>query len=250
MTIEAALKAKYPPDACDALLNAYREIEENFSLQKWKATELDAGHFVEAARRLIEQELFGGHTPIGKSLPTFSDAELKRYENAPGDESFRMLIPRVLKSIFNIRNKRGIGHLGTISANEMDSTLIIYSVKWVLAEFVRLAAGTNPDASQRMIDSIVERRIGVLWKHEGITRVLESKMDTREQVLVLLFDSSPLREADLQRMIEYKNTTNFRKILKRLHAARLIDWTQGGQAFITPKGSAAAEDVIMKFRAG
>lgn len=103
MTIEAALKSRYPSDACDALLNAYREIEENFSLQKWKATELDAGHFVEAARRFIEQELFGSHTPIGKSLPTFSDAELKRYENANGDESFRMLIPRVLKSIVSVR---------------------------------------------------------------------------------------------------------------------------------------------------
>ena len=159
MTIEAALKAKYSVDVCDALLEAYREIEENFSLQKWKATELDAGHFVEAARRLIEQELFGNCTPIGKSLPAFSDAELKRYENAQGDESLRMLIPRVLKSIFNIRNKRGIGHLGTISANEMDSTLIIYNVKWVLAEFVRLATGTNPSATQQMIDSIVERRV-------------------------------------------------------------------------------------------
>ena len=40
MTIEAALKAKYSVDVCDALLEAYREIEENFSLQKWKATEL------------------------------------------------------------------------------------------------------------------------------------------------------------------------------------------------------------------
>lgn len=250
MTIEAALKAKYPVDVCDALLEAYREIEENFSLQKWKATELDAGHFVEAARRLIEQELFGSCTPIGKSLPAFSDAELKRYENAQGDESLRMLIPRVLKSIFNIRNKRGIGHLGTISANEMDSTLIIYNVKWVLAEFVRLATGMNPNATQQMIDSIVERRVGVLWKHQGITRVLESKMDAREQALVLLFDSSPLPEADLQKIIEYKNTTNFRKILKRLHAARLIDWAQGGQVFITPKGSAAAETVILKFRTG
>lgn len=248
MSIEAALKARYPADVCDALLESYREIEENFSLQKWKVTELDAGHFVEASRRLIEHELFGSHTSIGKNLPSFNDAELKRYENAQGDESLRMLIPRVLKSIFNIRNKRGIGHLGVISANEMDSTLILYNVKWVLAEFVRLATGTDPNTTQKMLDSIVERRVGVLWKHQGITRVLESKMDARDQVLVLLFDSSPLREADLQRIIEYKNTTNFRKILKRLHVSRMIDWTQGGPAFITPKGSAQAEAVILKFR--
>ncbi|QFZ82872.1 hypothetical protein GFK26_08915 [Variovorax paradoxus] len=248
MTIEAALKAKFPTDVCDALLAAYKEIEESFSLQKWKATELDAGHFVEASRRLIEQELLGSYTPIGKSLPGFSDAELKKYENAAGDESLRMLIPRVLKSIFNIRNKRGIGHLGLISANEMDSTLILYSVKWVLAEFVRLATGADPSATQKMIDSIVERRIGVLWKQDGITRVLENKMEARDQVLVLLFDSNPLAENELQKITEYRNTTNFRKILKRLHNSRMIDWTVGGKAFITPKGSAAAEAVILKYR--
>jgi len=248
MTIDMVLKGRYPADACDALLEAYREIEENFSLQKWKASELDAGHFVEASRRLIEKELFGSCTPIEKGLPTFNDAELKRYENSQGDESYRILIPRVLKSVFNIRNKRGVAHLGAISANEMDSILILYNVKWVLAEFVRLAAGTNPNAAQKMIDSIVERRVGVLWKHQGIIRVLESKMDTRDQVLVLLFDSSPLAEADLQKIIEYKNITNFRKILKCLHTARMIEWTSGGQAFITPKGFEAAEAVILKFR--
>lgn len=248
MTISAALKTKYPADVCDALLEAYREIEANFSLQKWKTAELDAGHFVEASRRLLEHELFGNHTPIGKSLPTFSDGELKKYESAQGDESLRMLIPRVLKSIFNIRNKRGIGHLGVISANEMDSTLILYNVKWVLAEFVRLSTGANPNETQKMIDSIVERRIGLLWKHEGITRILESKMNARDQVLILLFDASPLAESDIQSIIEYKNTTNFRKILQRLHTARMIDWTKGGQAFITPKGSDAAEAAILKFQ--
>ena len=181
MSIEAVLKGRYPVDVCDALLEAYREIEENFSLQKWKATELDAGHFVEASRRLIEHELFGSYTAIGNRLPPFSDGELKRYENATGDESLRMLIPRVLKSIFNIRNKRGIGHLGTISANEMDSTLILYNVKWVLAEFVRLATGISPNATQRMIDSIVERRVGVLWKHYGIVRILMKRCQLRSK---------------------------------------------------------------------
>lgn len=248
MTIKTALKTKYPADVCDALLEAYREIEENFSLQKWKTAELDAGHFVEASRRLLEHELFGIYTPIGKSLPTFSDGELKRYESAQGDESLRMLIPRVLKSIFNIRNKRGIGHLGVISANEMDATLILYNVKWVLAEFVRLATDTNPHETQRMIDNIVERRIGLLWKHQGITRILESKMNARDQVLILLFDASPRTESEIQSIIEYKNTTNFRKILQRLHTARMIDWTKGGQAFITPLGSDAAEAAILKFQ--
>jgi hypothetical protein len=248
MTIEVALKSRYPIEICDVLLESFREIEESYSLQKWKVTELDAGHFVEAARRLIEQELFGGYTPLGESLPKFNDGELKRYENATGHDSLRILIPRVLKAVYNIRNKRGVGHLGTISANEMDSTLIFYCVKWVFAELVRMAAGTDPGVTQKMVDSIVERRIPLLWKHQGITRILANQMDARAQILVLLLDSSPQTEMDLQTSIDYKNKSNFRKILKRLHQSRLIDWTHGGQAFITPKGRAAAETLVLKHR--
>src|SRR5688572_15929335 len=133
MNVEVILKGKFPADVVDAVLAAYKEIESNFALRKWKASELDAGHFVEAARRIVDHALTGSHIPIGKKLADFSDAELKRYEQQVGDESYRMLIPRILKSVYNIRNKRGIGHLGSISANEMDATYIMYSAKWVLA---------------------------------------------------------------------------------------------------------------------
>ena len=110
MTIEGS-KGEIPHDVVDALLNAYREIEENYVLKKWKASELDAGHFVEAARRIIEYELTSSYTLISQKLPNFNDKILLSYENASGDESFRILIPRALKAIYNIRNKRGVGHI-------------------------------------------------------------------------------------------------------------------------------------------
>jgi hypothetical protein len=243
MSVEGILKAKFPGDVVDALLSAYKEIEGNFATRKWKASELDAGHFVEAARRIIEHELDGSHTPIGKKLSDFSDPELKRYEQKTGDESYRMLIPRVLKSVFNIRNKRGVGHLGSISANEMDATYIIYSTKWVLAELVRLASGLKPEETQASIDAIVERRLSVLWKHDGIARVLASGLTTREQVLILLYDESPQTEEKLQQSVEYKNTSNFRKILRRLHKERLVEFQVGGQTQISPKGLLSAEEI-------
>lgn len=247
MNIEVILKTRYPNDVVEALIAAYREIEGNFILRKWKASELDSGHFVEATRRAVEQELFNTHTKIGRDLPKFTDGELKRYEQAAGDESFRILIPRALKAIYNVRNKRGVGHLGTISPNEMDATFILYTVKWILAELLRLASGTNPLEAQQAIESIVERRLSVLWKHDGITRILETNLTAREQVLILLFDSSPKNETQLQTTIEYKNLSNFRKILHRLHKDRLIEFTSG-QALITSKGIIAAESILIRYQ--
>lgn len=52
----------------DALVNAYTEIEENYLLGQWKATEIDAGQLVEGARRILEFELQGGqYTPVDKA---------------------------------------------------------------------------------------------------------------------------------------------------------------------------------------
>ena len=248
MTLAAALKAKYPHEVCDALLAAYREIEENFTLRKWKASELDAGHFVEAARRIIEHQLFGSYTPINVSLINFNDTELRRFENAVGDESLRMLIPRSLKAIYNIRNKRGVGHIGPISPNEMDATYILYSAKWILAELVRLATGANTSDTQKLIEAIIERRVGLLWKHEGIARILENKMPTREKVLVLLFDSSPQHIQKLQQATEYQNTSNFRRILKLLHQQRIVELEVDGQVHLTPKGLPEAEKILLKYQ--
>jgi hypothetical protein len=246
MSIEAVLKAKFPQDVVDALLNAYREIEENYILKKWKASELDAGHFVEAARRILEYELTGSYTPIPQKLPNFNDTVLKSYENASGDESFRILIPRALKSIYNIRNKRGVGHISGVSPNEMDSAYILYTVKWVLAELVRIASGLPIPETQKLVASITERKMELIWKESDITRILDSSLKARDQILVLLYDQSPRRDEELQGIIEYSNKSKFRGILKELHRQRLIEYKTDGTCILSPKGVIQAEVIARK----
>lgn len=245
MNVWDELGKAYPNKLVLALLAAYSEIEINYSLGKWKASELDSGHFVEASRRILEHVLFGSHTPINKSLPGFSDSVIKKYEQASGDESYRMLIPRALKSIYNIRNKRGVGHLSDISPNEMDATYILNTSKWVLAEFLRLSSGQDPKVTQDAIAGIVEKKIGLIWKHEDITRILNEKISTRNQVLIILFDATEVNIETAQNITEYKNTTNFKKILKRLHSERFIEF-DGARCRITPKGITEAEKIINK----
>ena len=246
MDIRSVLESALPKELVDALLTAYGEIETNYVYRKWKASELDAGHFVEAVRRVIEYRLFGKYTPIGKSLPSFSEQELRRYEQAVGDESCRVLIPRVLRAIYGIRSKRGVGHLGAISPNEMDATLILYNVKWVLAEVVRLESELNPSETQTAIDTVVEREAPLLWKRGAVVRVMRKGVAAWKQVLLLLYDDSPQSEDDLREQCEYKNSTNFRKILKRMHADKLIFLGDDSRCLLMPNGIAAAEEIVRR----
>lgn len=250
MDAESILLARYPADLVKALLDAYREIEGNYVLEKWKPSELDAGHFVEAARRVLEFELFNGQfTPVASEIPKFNEVAMKKYENAQGSDSYRLLIPRALLSIYGIRNKRGVGHLaGGISPNEMDATYILYTAKWVLAEIVRLASGLSIPETQRAVDAIVERHLPLLWKHEDIVRVLDEKMTAEKQVLVLLYDRSPQQVEELRASIEYRNLARFVDILGELHRRRLIFFRPTGECTITPKGAIAAEQLVLAAR--
>ncbi len=248
MDVEKELKAAHPGAVVDAVLQAYDEIESNFCARKWKASELDSGHFVEAVRRIVENVLFGKYTPIGRSLASFNDGELRRYEQAAGDQSYRILIPRALKSIYGLRNKRGVGHLANITPNEMDSTYILATVKWVLAELLRLASQASADHVQAQISQIVERRVPAIWKVGDISRILDPKCTARDQILIHLYDYSPQNISDLMTKIEYKNRVNFLKIAKRLHAAGMIHLVNGQDCLITPIGVVEAENCLAALR--
>jgi len=248
MNVFDVLKSAYNPAIAGHVLDAYREIEQNFVLKKWKPSELDAGHFVESVRRLLELELTGKHTPFNKPLPRFNDQALLYYEHQSGHESYRLLIPRVLKAIYNIRSKRGVAHISDVSPNEVDSTLILHCVKWILSEIVRLKSGLSVQDTQKLMHRIVERQIPLIWKDADVTRILDASMSARDQVLVLLYDKSPQSVEKLREMIEYKNETNFKKILRRLHTAKLIHHGSDTACLISPTGVLAAENIIKNSR--
>src|SRR6266852_4686573 len=88
------------------IITTFKEVEKHFFMRSWKTSELDSGHFVEAARRFVDFRLSGAYTPIGATLATFNSNELRRLESAAGPEAYRLHIPRALFSIYGLRNKR------------------------------------------------------------------------------------------------------------------------------------------------
>ena len=134
-------KTIFPIDLVDALIDCFAEIKTNYILEKWEPSELNGGKFVEVAIRILQFTCFGGkYTPIGISIGnTF--AELQRIERIPATihDSYRLHIPRCLGAIYNIRNRRGVGHLsGDINANKADALIVITISEWILAELYRL----------------------------------------------------------------------------------------------------------------
>ncbi|MHC8308330.1 hypothetical protein ACYZUC_01770 [Pseudomonas sp. GT1P32] len=244
MPIKELLKREHPEILVEHLYNSYKEIERNYQLANWKTSELDAGHFVETALRIIEQKLLGTHTPLSTSFGSFSQNTLAKFENALGHESYRILVPRTLYSVYCIRNKRGVGHIGEISPNQLDATYILHSTKWVLAEFVRLASSLSPDEANTLIHQVIERKVDTIWDDGETFMILKTKIRAQDKILLVLYKKDNLADLEVQKTIEYKNTSTFRKILTTLKKERLIDYTLDKRCKLSPLGSKRAEEIL------
>jgi hypothetical protein len=90
-----------------------------------------------------------------------------------------------------------------------------------------------------------------MWEVEGVKRVLSPGMSAKDQVLLLLHQSSGWIAFDqLLKWVEYSNGSMFHSnVLLVLHKLRLIEFDQGAErARIPPLGSKEVEQGIMKPR--
>ena len=229
----------------DIIVDSYKDVERSYFLKYWKVSELDAGHFVEAVRRFIELQLFGAYTPLGKTLPNFNDSEMKRYESAKGEETYRIHIPRLLMVIYGIRNKRGVGHISSISPNHMDATFVLSAVKWILADLVRVNSSVGPDETSLIVDHIVERTVEGMWEEGDVTRIIADGLSLKEKILFLLYSKNSMSDEDMFNIIEYSNKSYMKKLLRGMHSSRIIEYKKDGVCVLSPKGISLAEEIVL-----
>lgn len=244
-----------PAGLRDPLFKSYQEIVTNFAEHRWEPSELNGGKFCEVVFTIIDGVL-SGSLPSKPTKPPNMLLACQNLEKLPaqpirvGDRSLRVLIPRILPALYEIRNNRGVGHAGgDVDPNFMDATAVYGMASWTLAELVRIFHGISTKEAQETVDALVERKIGLVWEVDDIKRVLDPGMKKDYQTLVLLYSKPAwVGDQDLFDWVEYSTLTNFRKnILRVLHRKRLIEYDdKKNRSRISPLGSALVEKRILK----
>jgi hypothetical protein len=246
-----------PAGLRDPLFQSYQEIVTNFAEHRWEPAELNGGKFCEVIYTIVSGVLDGSF-PSKPSKPRNMELACRTLEGTPaqsnrvGDRSLRILIPRILPALYEIRNNRGVGHVGgDVNPNFMDATAVYAMASWTLAELVRIFHGVSTREAQETVDALAERKVGLVWEVEEIKRVLDPDMNKDDQALVLLYSKPAwVSEQDLFGWVEYSNVSNFRNnILRVLHQKRLIEYDgKQRRARISPLGSQHVEQKILKTR--
>ena len=130
-----------PDELVKELLESFSEAKRRFHLSDFMPNAVEGGRFSEAVLRVLEWTTTSTFFPL--SDPKFkAETVINRLATLPAgsfSESVRLHIPRAVRVIYDIRNKRNTAHLSDgIDPNTQDATLVVSTMGWVLAELVRL----------------------------------------------------------------------------------------------------------------
>lgn len=229
----------------DELIETYSEAKRRFAAGDHRPHQVEGGRFTEAVFRILQEMTTRSYTPLDRSLPSVDDlmVTLTNVPRASASDAVRLHIPRTLRLIYDIRNKRDAAHLGPVDAGLQDSTLIVHGMDWVLAELVREHdSSISPEEAQRIIEGLVARELPVIQMIDGYPLVLRD-LQASDHMLVLLYSREPTRTAfdELSRWARPPMRTNLRRTLDRLEQRNLVHRDAAGTYRITRLGQREVE---------
>src|SRR6267154_5938231 len=128
-----------PPTLRAELLSALGEIVRNYREHRWEPSELNGGKLCEIVYTILRGHVDGSIPPHGTKPGNMVDScrALEKADAKRFSRSVRIQIPRVLVALYEVRNNRGVGHVGgDVNPNAMDARLVLESSKWLVAELV------------------------------------------------------------------------------------------------------------------
>ena len=238
------------PDGLRApLLDEFNKLARHYRESRWEPAELNGGKLCEIVYTVLKGHVDGAF-PAAPSKPANMLDACKALENAGNNvpRAVRIQIPRMLIALYEIRNNRNVGHVGSdVDPNHMDATVVHGMARWVISELVRIFHATSPEDATAVVDALTEREIPLLWRIGDRTRVLGPQLNAKQKALVLLYGSAgAVAVRNIAVAIDYKNVSQLRqKVLKPAHDEDLLDFdTKADTALLSPMGARYVEQNI------
>ena len=243
--VRIGLVASLDVKLVDELLAAYSDMKHNFYLGGLRLSAVEGGRFCEAAFRLLEQIGFGQFTALGTTLDTEKlIKQLQGLPQAKAPDAVRIHIPRALRVVYDIRNKRDTAHLADgIDPNVQDATLVMGTLDWVMAEFVRIYHSVKADVAYRIIERMVTRKAPAVEDFDGFLKVLRPKLKASDYALLTLFESGKLGATfqQIETWAQPKMRKNLKRTMDRLVSDQALVHFANGKYVITKLGIIAVE---------
>jgi len=246
----STLLSAIPETLRDDLIKSLNEIEKNYKESRWEPSELNGGKLCEVAYTIVKGYIDGNY-PSSSSKPRNMVDACKNLENNSSTfpRSIRIQIPRMITALYEIRNNRGVGHVGgDVDPNHMDAVCVLQMSKWIVAELIRVFHNVSTQEASDVVDAISDRDLPLIWQINGVSRVLDTSLSMLDKTLAVLYGSpSGLTEDYLVASVEHSNSSVYRRdILRKAHKKRLLEYNASSKVVtISPLGVQHVESKLL-----
>jgi len=147
------------------------------------------GKFVETVVQIMQYLERGGQHDKQPAVDSYLRDIENRSTTLP--DSLKLLVSKIARSIYSLRNKRGIGHKGEVDPNIMDLKYIFSGCQWILAELVRVYHGSHPDEAGKFIEAIGVMPSVIIEDFGSFKTVLNRQLKSTDELLILLYSYYP-----------------------------------------------------------
>jgi hypothetical protein len=241
-----AVLASLPPGLRNALIGALEEMVRNYRAGRWEPSELNGGKLCEVVYTILRGHADGSFPAKPRKPNNMIDA-CRQLEQADSQlpRSVRIQIPRMLIALYEVRNNRGVGHVGgDVDPNAMDASVVLAIAKWIVAELVRLFHAVDMTAASAVVEALVSREMPIIWEVGNKKRVLAAKLTMRQKTLLLLYShTGAVSEQDLRTWVEHSNGSVFRRdVLRPAHKEKLLEYDEATRTVeLSPLGARFVE---------
>lgn len=213
-------------DIVNKLIEEYKVVKKGALHRDVEKVSLHSGKFSDMALAFVKN--YYAKTPVDINKIKTDDL-IKELVNSkkttPEDVIFTLAIPRAVRSIHSIRNKKDVAHVKSIDPDSFDIHYCETSCDWILSQLVCLVYGADSVEAKKIIESLCEKKVPWMQEFEdGSILLLLPDLALKDQILLTLYHNYPNRMMilDLARIINYTNQTYLKSILDTLQHERLV----------------------------
>jgi len=219
------------------LLDDHEGLKKAYLSKDYEKALLKGGKFVETLFKNLEF-LRTGEVIRDIDFEVIMQA-LKNTKRDDYDDSIRLIIPRIGTIVYMFRSKRGGAHRTERDPLEIDANFCYNSVKYIVAELVRLYSNLNEEIIKDYLGHVLTKDLPFVEEFEdGRITILVDTGSCREDLLLVLYNFYPQRltNEDIKKhLIEFYTAENITTSLGNTIKSKLVDRNENG-SMLTRKG--------------
>jgi len=239
--IEDQLSTQIDRKISSRIVKYYFEAKEAYYKEDPEKTSLKCGKFAEQVLRGL-RNIVTGQVERSVNFERFVQ-DLENSPNTFGDE-IRIIIPRILRGIYTLRNKRSVAHSGDIDPGFIDAGLCIAGADWTLSELLRKFHNYSEDQIEAIMVSLIRKKVPIVQKIGDDIVVLDKSVSGKTGVLLILYTEYPKwveKEKISECLIKYETKNNINTGIRRAESDRYL-FQKNGKCIITNAEIAVIEE--------